>query len=69
MERPAPDPAKLLDAWMEWERGDALPGRTMSTFKTGGLRDILERLVAEQQSVIGEVAEGPAEAESWTPVV
>ncbi|MCU4184997.1 hypothetical protein K6U06_11545 [Acidiferrimicrobium sp. IK] len=69
MERPAPDPAKLLEAWMEWEKGEALPGRTMSTFKTGGLRDILEGLVAERQALVGEVAEGPAEAESWTPVV
>jgi hypothetical protein len=69
MERPAPDPAKLLEAWMQWEQGEALPGRTMSTFKTGGLRDILEGLVAAQPAVIGEVAESPVEAETWTPVV
>jgi hypothetical protein len=68
MDRPAPDPAKLLEAWMEWEKGEALPGRTMSTMKTGGLRDILEGLVAERGPKVDTVEE-PAEAESWTPVV
>ena len=43
--RPAPDPAKLLSYWMEWEKGEETPGRTMSNLKTGGLRDILEQLV------------------------
>lgn len=69
MERPAPDPAKLLEAWMEWERGEALPGRTMSTFKTGGLRDILEGLVAERPAVVGEAPDEAVDSESWTPVV
>ena len=31
---------------MEWERGDTSPGRVMSNLKTGGLRDLLEELVA-----------------------
>jgi len=43
--RPAPDPAKLLSQWMEWEKGETTPGRTMSNLKTGGLRDLLEQLV------------------------
>ncbi|UDY38004.1 hypothetical protein [Dermatobacter hominis] len=43
--RPAPDPAKLLQYWMEWEKGDETPGRTMSNLKTHGLRDLLEQLV------------------------
>jgi hypothetical protein len=47
MERPPPDPAKLLGYWMEWERGETPPGRVMSNLKTGGLRDVLEHLVAE----------------------
>jgi hypothetical protein len=69
MERPAPDPVKLLSAWMEWERGENPPGRTMATLKTGGLRDLLEQLVAAVP-----VESGPAEGEqpateSWTPVV
>ncbi len=43
--RPAPDPAKLLQYWMEWEKGETPPGRTMSNLKTHGLRDLLEQLV------------------------
>lgn len=54
---------------MEWEKGDAMPGRTMSTLKTGGLRLILERLAAEQGPAVGEEAVEPVEAGSWTPVV
>lgn len=71
MDRPPPDPAKLLEAWMQWERGEALPGRVMSNLKTGGLRDILEQLV-EQLPDVAEAetpAPDPAAAESWTPVV
>ncbi len=44
-DRPAPDPAKLLAYWMEWEKGEETPGRTMSNLKTGGLRDLLEQMV------------------------
>jgi hypothetical protein len=46
MEIPAPDPSKLLQSWMEWERGDLTPGRVMANLKTGGLRILLEGLVA-----------------------
>jgi hypothetical protein len=73
-ERPAPDPAKLLEAWMEWERGNEMPGRTMSTLKTGGLRILLEALVAEMPVVLA-AATAPAEelapdaVEAWTPIV
>ena len=45
MDRPPPDPSKLLDEWMEWERGEATPGRVMANLKTAGLRDLLEVLV------------------------
>jgi len=45
MERPPPDPRKLLDQWDEWERGETTPGRVMSNLKTGGLRDLLQELV------------------------
>jgi hypothetical protein len=72
MDRPPPDPAKLLDAWMEWERGETPPGRVMSNLKTGGLREVLEGLVAgtvEHQPVASAIdADDPA-AESWKPVV
>ena len=44
---PAPDPAKLLADWMEWEAGETTPGRVMSNLKTHGLRILLEQLVAE----------------------
>jgi len=44
--RPSPDPAKLLEQWMEWERGETPPGRVMSNLKTGGLRDLLTELAA-----------------------
>jgi hypothetical protein len=49
MDRPPADPAKLLAAWMEWERGETPPGRVMSNLKTGGLREVLEHLVGAAQ--------------------
>ena len=48
MERPPFDPNKLLASWMEWERGESTPGRIMADLKTGGLREVLEQLVAER---------------------
>ena len=44
---PPPDPAKILAAWMEWERGDSTPGRVMADLKKAGLREILEQLAAD----------------------
>lgn len=44
-ERPPPDPAKLLALWMEWERGDTLPGQLLASLKTAGMRDLLDALV------------------------
>ena len=43
-EKPIPDPTKLLAHWMEWEKGAASPGQTMSDLKRAGLRDLLEAL-------------------------
>jgi len=68
MERLPADPTKLLEAWMEWEKGDALPGRTMSTLKTGGLRKLLEDLVAARTDVVTPEV-GPIDTGAWTPVV
>lgn len=48
MDRPPPDPHKLLADWMEWERGETPPGKVMSNLKTHGLRDLLESLAATQ---------------------
>ena len=47
IDKPPPDPAKLLADWMEWERGETAPGKVMSNLKTGGLRDLLEQLAAD----------------------
>ncbi|MCH2617221.1 MAG: hypothetical protein MKZ62_07805 [Acidimicrobiales bacterium] len=47
-ERPKPDPKKLLTQWNEWETGETPPGRVMSNLKTGGLPELLEKLVEEQ---------------------
>jgi len=44
MDRPPPDPVKLLSIWMGWETGDATPGRVMADLKTAGMRDVLEHL-------------------------
>jgi hypothetical protein len=67
MDRPPPDPKKLLDEWMEWERGEATPGRVMANLKTAGLRDLLEILAAEAVAQ----REGPAAPADpvWTPTV
>jgi hypothetical protein len=67
MDRPPPDPTKLLEAWMEWERGETPPGRVMSTLKTGGLRDLLEALAAGGATE-GDTGPAPS-SEAWTPVV
>ena len=47
MDRPPPDPSKLLAIWQRWEAGDALPGKTMSELKTGGMPELLETLLAD----------------------
>ncbi len=74
MDRPPPDPAKLLDAWMEWERGETPPGRVMSTLKTGGLRDLLEEWAAPSRRLNLRPShpaadDGDPTAESWKPLV
>jgi hypothetical protein len=60
VDRPPPDPAKLLAFWMEWERGDTPPGRLISNLKIAGLRELLESILATQDAVVelgGEVSE------------
>ena len=37
MDKPTPDPAKLLGYWEEWERGETPPGKVLSNLKTGGV--------------------------------
>jgi hypothetical protein len=50
MDRPPPDPAKLLAYWNEWERGETPPGRVISNLKTAGLPDLLQELVDRVES-------------------
>jgi hypothetical protein len=58
MDVPPPDLAKLLAQWMEWEKGEVTPGRAMANMKTGGLRVLLEDLVAAKaEAQEGEPAE------------
>jgi hypothetical protein len=73
MDRQTPDPTKLLEAWMEWERGEMPPGRVMSNLKTAGLRDLLEDLAAGRAPSVGagqplEEQDAPS-AEAWKPLV
>lgn len=46
MEIPPPNPAKLLDHWMEWEKGEIPPGELMKQLKMHGMRQLLEAQVA-----------------------
>ena len=71
MDRPQPDPGKLLRLWMEWERGDVTPGRAMANLKTAGLRDLLEGMAAEAGPEGRSAAQGPPEGQPtpWAPVV
>jgi len=46
MEIPPPDPRKLLDHWMEWEKGELSPGDVMKQLKVHGMRQLLEDVVA-----------------------
>ena len=77
MDKPPPNPAKLLNAWMEWERGENPPGRVLADLKIAGMRELLEELAAQAATAAtgaggepgaGEATEPPA-AEAWTPVV
>ena len=43
-DRPAPDLAKILTAWEEWERGEQNPGKVLTNMKTAGLADVLREL-------------------------
>lgn len=74
MEKPPPNPTKLLTAWMEWERGEIPPGRTLADLKIAGMRELLEDLAAKVAEPAGgnggAAAESePPAAEAWKPVV
>jgi len=44
--RPAPDLAKIIAAWEEWERGEQTPGKVLTSMKTAGLAEVLQQLKA-----------------------
>jgi hypothetical protein len=44
---PAPDLAKLIAAWDEFERGEQTPGKVLANLKTAGLPTVLQQLVAQ----------------------
>lgn len=43
---PAPDLAKILAAWEEWERGEQQPGKVLTAMKTAGFHQVLQQLLA-----------------------
>lgn len=47
MEQRLPDPVRMLDKWMAWERGETQPGKLVSELKTAGLPDLLRSLAGE----------------------
>lgn len=47
VDRPAPDPAALLEEWMQWERGEVEPGRLIANLKKGGMRELLEEVARQ----------------------
>lgn len=48
MDKPTPDPSKLLGYWEEWERGETPPGKVLSNLKTAGMPDLLKSLLEDQ---------------------
>jgi hypothetical protein len=48
MDRPPPDPRKLLAYWEEWERGETPPGKVLANLKTGGMPELLSTLADER---------------------
>lgn len=60
-ERPAPDIAKIVEAWRLWQEGgeDALPGRTVADLKIGGADMVL-------QTVAGDVEQIASALEAWS---
>ncbi len=44
MDRPDPDPKKLLSQWQEWESGETPPGKVLANLKTSGMRELLVSL-------------------------
>jgi hypothetical protein len=55
--RPAPDLAKIIEAWSLWKAGgDALPGRTMADMKIGGIDKVFETVATDADQVANSLA-------------
>jgi hypothetical protein len=39
---PPVDKDKLLEHWMQWERGETTPGTVLADLKRAGMRELLE---------------------------
>jgi len=52
---------------MEWERGDATPGRVMANLKTGGLRALLEQLAGATTPAETDLSDPPSPAKTSEP--
>lgn len=59
VELPVIDPVALLDVWMQWEKGDLMPGLTLSKLKKAGMRELIDSLAAQVEAPQGE----PSKAE------
>ncbi len=53
MDKPSPDPEKLLAFWNEFEDGDTPPGRVIANLKTAGLPDLLRELIDAKKAAGG----------------
>lgn len=57
-ERPAPDLAKIVEAWQSWversesDQDEVLPGRTMADLKIGGTDLVLDAIAAETPDAV-----------------
>ena len=47
MDKPAPDVAKLIGFWEEWEKGETPPGKVLANLKTGGMPELLQSLLED----------------------
>ena len=47
MDKPAPDVAKLIGYWEEWEKGETPPGKVMANLKTAGMPELLQSLLED----------------------
>ena len=59
VELPVIDPVALHDVWMQWEKGDLMPGLTLSKLKKAGMRELIDTLAAQIEVPQGE----PSQAE------